>query len=130
MVTTFNQKDLGDFGRYLLSGKREQRVRTTHEENGGVPLGDRLREVYQSDIDNWKSEKDKIITRCKFFVDSIQVSDQGDKFITMNPVMEGSKENKEFWKYTPSGNIGIGLSNEAQCNFIEGGEYYVDFKKA
>lgn len=47
------------------------------------------------------------------------------------PVMGGSEENKEFWKYTPTGKIEMHLDNENALKAFEGmGEYYVDFTKA
>lgn len=60
MVTYFNKKDLVKFGKYLLSDGRIARIKRTHkadnkEENlKGLTLKEKLREVYDSDIENWK----------------------------------------------------------------------------
>ncbi|MGO4496417.1 hypothetical protein AB4114_11025 [Paenibacillus sp. 2RAB27] len=46
-------------------------------------------------------------------------------------VISGSDENKEFWKYTPAGQIQMSVDNEkAQDQFEVGKEYYVDFTPA
>lgn len=51
--------------------------------------------------------------------------------VTMVPVTGGSKENENFYKWTPSGAITLGTINEtAAAQFIEGEEYYVTFEKA
>lgn len=51
--------------------------------------------------------------------------------IKLNPVMSGSKENEEFYKYSPSGSIELGTINEAAATSFEiGKEYYVDFTPA
>jgi hypothetical protein len=51
--------------------------------------------------------------------------------IKLNPVMNGSDENKEFYKYSPSGSIELGTMNEgAATQFEIGKEYYVDFLRA
>lgn len=53
MVTTFNRKDLGLFGKYLLSQERTNRILTDYKEGDSVSKEERLQEVYQADIDNW-----------------------------------------------------------------------------
>lgn len=51
--------------------------------------------------------------------------------ITLNPVTSGSKENEEFYKYTPGGQIVLDTINEEAIKGFEiGMEYYVDFTKA
>ena len=46
-------------------------------------------------------------------------------------VTEGSLENKEFFRYTPTGHIEIGVLNrKAWEQFELGKEYYVDFTSA
>jgi hypothetical protein len=51
--------------------------------------------------------------------------------IKLSPVMDGSAENKEFYKYSPSGAIELGTVNEAAAAMFEvGKEYYVDFTQA
>ncbi|WP_236293118.1 hypothetical protein [Paenibacillus allorhizoplanae] len=46
-------------------------------------------------------------------------------------MISGSEENKDFWKYTPAGQIQMSVDNEkAQEQFEVGKEYYVDFTPA
>lgn len=55
-------------------------------------------------------------------------SDGSIQSITLEPVMSGSDENAEFFKYTPTGLIQIGTTNPAAAaQFVYGAEYYVDF---
>lgn len=63
MVTYFNQKDLIEFGQYLLSSERQDRIiRSFQAEldaknegtlNEPVPAEERLGRVHHADIDNW-----------------------------------------------------------------------------
>ena len=54
----------------------------------------------------------------------------GGKVVLM-PVVGNTEENKEFWKYTPSGKIEMQIDNpEAYKQFEEMGEFYVTFEKA
>lgn len=51
--------------------------------------------------------------------------------IKMNPVINGSKENEEFFKYTPAGEFRLGTLNKKAAEYFQlGEEYYVDFTKA
>lgn len=51
--------------------------------------------------------------------------------IILEPVKDGSEENKSFFKWTPSGMISLGCINpEAIKQFYEGQEVYVDFTSA
>lgn len=50
--------------------------------------------------------------------------------VVLVPVVGGSEENKEFWKYTPSGKIELYIDNPEAFKAFELGEYYVDFTKA
>jgi hypothetical protein len=51
--------------------------------------------------------------------------------INLSPPMSGSDENKEFYKYSPSGSIELGTVNEgAAAQFEIGKEYYIDFTPA
>ena len=50
MATYFNKKDLVRFGKYLLSEERTQRIK---ESESKVPVEERLKEVYHSDIENF-----------------------------------------------------------------------------
>ena len=47
--------------------------------------------------------------------------------IYMQPVTEGSEENKQFFKWTPWGELKMGTVNQyAADQFIVGKEYYLD----
>lgn len=51
--------------------------------------------------------------------------------ISLVPVTSGSEENKQFWKYTPTGKIEMQTLNaEAAEAFEVGKEYYVTFTPA
>jgi hypothetical protein len=51
--------------------------------------------------------------------------------LSFEPVTTGSKENDEFFKWTPWGKVEIGTINpEAAKGFVVGGEYYLDFTPA
>lgn len=51
--------------------------------------------------------------------------------ISFTPVYTGSKENEEFYKWTPGGNIMLSTVNpKAAEQFEQGKEYYVDFTPA
>lgn len=75
-----------------------------------------------------------IKVRAKFTVWSITDSDfddQGGKEIVLQAVTYGSKENEEFFKYTPSGGITLSIVNpKAAEQFHVGDDFYVDFIKA
>jgi hypothetical protein len=67
-----------------------------------------------------------IMVRAKF-----KVISKNDGNVTLEVVTSGSKENEDFWKYTPSGLIQMGIDNEdALKHFEVGKEYYVDFTPA
>jgi len=51
MVTYFNKKDLVKFGEFLLSEKRTNRIKETYSDEDSVSLEERLKPVYQLDID-------------------------------------------------------------------------------
>ncbi len=79
--------------------------------------------------------------RAKFTVNRIERSREWNtnkelQTIVMSPVTghgeDGkSEENKEFWAYTPSGEIKLGTVNaEAAAMFELGKSYYVDFTPA
>jgi hypothetical protein len=51
--------------------------------------------------------------------------------INLSAVYDGSPENKEFFRWTPNGQIKIGVLNQkAWAQFELGKEYYVDFTPA
>lgn len=65
--------------------------------------------------------------RSKFVVEKVEKVDEGFN-IVFNTVASGSKENDEFFKATPSGQITMAVVKpEVAERFLEGKEYYVDF---
>ena len=51
--------------------------------------------------------------------------------LVLRPVAEGSAENEQFFKWTPSGEIRLGVMNPAALEQFEvGKEYYADFTPA
>lgn len=72
------------------------------------------------------------VVRAKFYVVSKSVigGDNGTR-VTLAPVIHGSQENVEFFRWTPGGQISLDTVNDAAAEqFTEGAEYYVDFTKA
>lgn len=71
--------------------------------------------------------------RCKFKVDSIEHTTNGDT-IKMSPVYGNSDpehENTKFWKYTPSGEFVFRCINPAATEQLKlGAEYYIDISPA
>lgn len=71
--------------------------------------------------------------RAKFRLNSYETSkawSSGKELRTLKftPVIDGSAENKEFYAYTPSGNIELGTVNPSAWEKFElGKEYYIDF---
>ena len=64
-------------------------------------------------------------TRCKFRCET-KTEHNGDmKSYTFAAVTNGSDENKDFWKWTPSGKLEFQCLN-SNVNFIPGKEYYLD----
>lgn len=61
--------------------------------------------------------------RAKFECKSV-----GDGQVKLEVVYTGSPENESFFKWTPSGQITMGIVNEAALKqFAVGKQYYVDF---
>jgi len=51
--------------------------------------------------------------------------------VFLDPVYQGSEENKKFWEYTPAGQITLTTTNKSALDQFEvGKEYYVDFTPA
>jgi len=51
--------------------------------------------------------------------------------IILEPVYSGSEENREFFEYTPSGQIRLGVVSPTPAGqFQVGHDYYVDFTDA
>jgi hypothetical protein len=68
--------------------------------------------------------------RTKFKVKSV-LEEIDSSTLVLIPVLNGSEENKKFFKWTPSGEIRIGTINtEVIKEFRPGAEYYVDFTLA
>lgn len=78
------------------------------------------------------------MVRAKFKVNSYETSLQGSsteqiecRTVKLTAVYDNSPENKEFFKWTPNGQISIGLlAPKAWQRFELGKEYYVDFTPA
>lgn len=71
------------------------------------------------------------MARCKFKCKSKTEFDDGLANIHMEPVQEGSEENKQFFKYTPSGFFDLtSINPEVAKEFQVGKEYYIDITQA
>ena len=74
------------------------------------------------------------MVRAKFRVNSYETFlDRGEELrrIKLGVVVDGSVENKEFFKWTPSGQIEIGTLNQKAWEQLPlGAEMYVDFTPA
>ena len=70
--------------------------------------------------------------RAKFRVDSkTEVAPGGLFNIRMLPVTTGSEENKEFYKWTPGGELTLSTVNGAAAADLQvGKEYYLDISLA
>lgn len=68
--------------------------------------------------------------RCKVACNLKQPYEDGF-YLSFYPVVEGSEENKEFFKYTPGGTVTFNVLNKAAAEKFEvGKQYYVDFTAA
>lgn len=72
------------------------------------------------------------MVRAKFTCVAINPAPGNDgKTIAFYPVVSGSEENAQFYKYTPGGGITMSTVNKAaSAQFSVGKEYYVDFTEA
>ena len=69
-------------------------------------------------------------TRCKFKCESKNQNESGFQVI-MKPVTCGSKENEDFFKFTPYGIFDFGTVNEKSAEQFEPGkEYFIDITLA
>lgn len=69
--------------------------------------------------------------RAKFKVASIEKPTEETATVRLAPVVGGSPENDEFYKWTPSGSIELSTINAAAAEqFVEGKEFFVDFTPA
>ncbi|MDE2102608.1 MAG: hypothetical protein KGL39_35505 [Patescibacteria group bacterium] len=68
--------------------------------------------------------------RAKFKVESVEhTADSAN--VKLSAVISGSEENKQFFRWTPSGGIQLSTVNKEAANRFEPGkEYYVDFTPA
>lgn len=65
--------------------------------------------------------------RAKFRCETITQNVAGAE-VYLVPVASGSKENEDFFRYTPSGSLKMATVNqEAAKQFIPGKDYYIDF---
>lgn len=77
---------------------------------------------------NSQDEGKVMTTRCKFRCDQvIQMADS--QSVVLNPVVDGSPENKDFFKYTPSGKIELQIINK-NVKFEAGKQYFIDISEA
>jgi hypothetical protein len=68
--------------------------------------------------------------RCKVYCCSKEPY-EGSCYLGFSVVYSGSEENKQFFKYTPGGQISFNVVNETIANKFEvGREYFVDFTLA
>jgi len=68
--------------------------------------------------------------RCKV-VCSAKIPSPEGIYLCFSPVISGSKENEEYFKYTPGGTIAFNLVRKETAEKFElGKEYYVDFCSA
>lgn len=76
-------------------------------------------------------EEEVKTVRCKMTCEKMALNDDGSANIRLNAVYDGSPENKEFFKYTPSGQLSINSVNQtANALFVTGKEYYIDITLA
>lgn len=68
--------------------------------------------------------------RCKFSVSKKveTATATGNEFkVELIAVTDGSEENKEFFKYTPSGKLSLGILEPEQADkLVVSDEYYID----
>ena len=69
--------------------------------------------------------------RAKFRCDKVEKHSGEMIGATLSAVTDGSEENNDFNKHTPSGTVEMWVDNpKAEGFFKEGEEYYLDFSKA
>lgn len=70
------------------------------------------------------------LTRLKVKCESVTYTQSGAE-IKLLPVTCGSEENSNFFKYTPYGEIRLGIINDNVIpHFIPGDEFYIDVTPA
>jgi hypothetical protein len=71
-----------------------------------------------------------MITRCKMTCNFIRKNETGETTeVSMSPVVDGSEENKKFFKYTPGGRLDFYTLNP-DVKFEMGKAYFVDITLA
>jgi hypothetical protein len=69
--------------------------------------------------------------RAKFKCVGVEDNADNGKNIRMEAVVDGSPENKEFFRWTPSGSLMLGCVNPAANEqFVAGQEYFIDITPA
>jgi hypothetical protein len=76
--------------------------------------------------------EERMSVRAKFRVTNADPRDEENGgTVYLEPVVDGSDENREFFKYTPAGKIELYTVNVAALDqFAVGDQFYVDFTKA
>lgn len=68
--------------------------------------------------------------RCKVKLISILKNEHGYELV-YHPVNDGTPEDKLFFKWTPHGEVKLGIVNEAVVEgLVPGKKYYLDFTEA
>ena len=76
------------------------------------------------------------MTLAKFWCSKVSKTKMGQQGeigveVELSAVYDGSKENKQYFRYTPNGHITLGILNPSAAAIFEPGkEYYVDFTPA
>ena len=71
------------------------------------------------------------MVRAKFTVVEKTETADASFSVRLTPVISGSEENKNFYKWTPGGQIQLSTINKDAAAQLEPGKsYYVDFTKA
>lgn len=69
--------------------------------------------------------------RAKMVCDGKSGNDEEGYRVIFHPVVGGSNENEQYFKYTPGGECRLEiLNNEASAQFELGKEYYLTFEQA
>jgi hypothetical protein len=69
---------------------------------------------------------DSKTSRAKFKCKVVTIYEDS-KEISLSAVTGSSEENKNFWNYTPSGELKMQIDGPASEMFVPGKEYYIDF---
>lgn len=62
MITYYTHEELADFGAYMVSPERTERVKAAYKEGDNWTLEERLANIYQLDIDAWLEKRSKETT--------------------------------------------------------------------